>query len=100
MIFPPPKAQYDFIHYALSELAVCGETEMTASRLRSFVESLRDGEQNNSNLIQHLQVFLFHNFQISFKSYKFFFHRSFLSFFGLRNTVVMLSFTNPLSIFT
>ena len=63
---------------------------MTASRLRSFVESLRDGEQNNSNLTQHLQVFLFHSIQIPLKSYKFSF--IFLSiFFELHNTVVMLS---------
>ncbi|CAI8029222.1 Receptor-type tyrosine-protein phosphatase epsilon [Geodia barretti] len=34
------QAQYEFIHQALSELVVCGETEVTASSLRSFTESL------------------------------------------------------------
>jgi protein tyrosine phosphatase len=34
--------QYEFIHHALSELVVCGETEMTASSLRSFTEALNN----------------------------------------------------------
>ena len=40
--FTTPKAQYEFIHYALSELVVCGETEIAAASLRSFTDSLRD----------------------------------------------------------
>ena len=36
------QAQYEFIHHALSELVVCGETEVTATSLRSFTESLRE----------------------------------------------------------
>ena len=33
------QAQYEFIHHALSELVVCGQTEMTASSLRAFIDS-------------------------------------------------------------
>ena len=36
----PLKAQYEFIHHALSELVVCGETEVAASSLKSFTETL------------------------------------------------------------
>ena len=32
------KAQYEFIHHALGELVVCGETEVTASNLKSFTQ--------------------------------------------------------------
>ena len=36
------KAQYEFIHHALSELVVCGETEVAASSLKSFTETLNN----------------------------------------------------------
>ena len=46
------KVQYEFIHYALSELVVCRETEMTASRLRSFMDSVRDpGDTPTSGIV-------------------------------------------------
>ena len=52
------KVQYEFIHYALSELVVCGETEMAASSLKSFTDSLTDPEDTSAiTLIRnHLQV--------------------------------------------
>ncbi|CAI8015243.1 Receptor-type tyrosine-protein phosphatase alpha [Geodia barretti] len=50
--------QYEFIHQALSELVVCGETEVTASSLRSFTESLRDPVTDSGPTLsqQHLKV--------------------------------------------
>ena len=54
------KAQYEFIHYALGELVVCGETEVTASNLKSFTDSLRE-PVNDSGLTlsqQHMKVTL------------------------------------------
>ena len=54
------KAQYEFIHYALSELVVCGETEMTASSLQSFADSLQDSDDESESIYlrHHLQVTL------------------------------------------
>ena len=59
-IFKHVKVQYEFIHYALSELVVCGETEMTASRLRSFMDSVRDpGDTSGITYIRNrLRVYL------------------------------------------
>ena len=59
-IFKHVKVQYEFIHYALSELVVCGETEMTASRLRSFMDSVRDPDDTSgTTYIRHrLRVYL------------------------------------------
>ena len=54
------KAQYEFIHYVLGELVVCGETEVTASNLKSFTDSLRE-PVNDSGLTlsqQHMKVTL------------------------------------------
>ena len=54
------KVQYEFIHYALGELVVCGETEVTASNLKSFTDSLRE-PVNDSGLTlsqQHMKVTL------------------------------------------
>ena len=58
-LFKHVKVQYEFIHYALSELVVCGETEMTASRLRSFMDSVRDPDDTSgTTYIRHrLQVY-------------------------------------------
>ncbi|CAI8036777.1 Tyrosine-protein phosphatase Lar, partial [Geodia barretti] len=52
------QAQYEFIHQALSELVVCGETEVTASGLRSFTESLRDPVTDSGPTLslKHLKV--------------------------------------------
>ena len=53
------KIQYEFIHQALSELVVCGETEVTASGLRSFTESLSSiegGTGGISKAQKHFQV--------------------------------------------
>ena len=52
------KAQYEFIHYALSELVVCGETEIAAANLRSFTDSLRDMAEGSGSTIsqQHMTV--------------------------------------------
>ena len=52
------KAQYEFIHYALSELVVCGETEIVAANLRSFTDSLRDSAEGSGPTIsqQHMTV--------------------------------------------
>ena len=54
------KAQYEFIHHALSELVMCGETEVTASNLRSHAESLREpGEGSGPSVSQqHMTVCL------------------------------------------
>ena len=59
-IFQHVKVQYEFIHYALSELVVCGETEMTASRLRSFMDSVRDPDDTSgiTYIRNRLQVYL------------------------------------------
>ena len=59
-IFKHVKVQYEFIHYALSELVVCGETEMTASRLRSFMDSVRDPDDTSGTayIRNRLQVYL------------------------------------------
>ena len=48
------------MHCALSELVVCGETEVTASHLRSFTESLRDPVGGSGPTLpqQHLKVYL------------------------------------------
>ena len=52
------KAQYEFIHYALGELVVCGETEVTASNLKSFTDSLNNilGSIGASMAKKHIQV--------------------------------------------
>ena len=52
------KAQYEFIHYALSELVVCGETEIVAANLRSFTDSFRDLAEGSGPTIsqQHMTV--------------------------------------------
>ena len=52
------KAQYEFIHYALSELVVCGETEIVAANLRSFIDSLRNLAEGSGSTIsqQHMTV--------------------------------------------
>ena len=49
------QAQYEFIHHALSELVVCGETEMTASSLRAFIDS-HDQESGVTDAQKHMQV--------------------------------------------
>ena len=49
------QTQYEFIHHALSELVVCGETEMTASSLRAFIES-HDQESGVTDAQKHMQV--------------------------------------------
>ena len=49
------QAQYEFIHHALSELVVCGETEMIASNLRAFIES-HDLESEVTDAQKHMQV--------------------------------------------
>ena len=41
----------------MSELVVCGETEMTASRLRSFMDSVRD-PGDTTYIRNRLQVYL------------------------------------------
>ena len=52
------KAQYEFIHYALSELVVCGETEIVVANLRSFTDSFRDSAEDSGPTIsqQHMTV--------------------------------------------
>ena len=52
------KAQYDFIHHALCELVVCGETEVTASNLKSFTDTLNNilGSIGASMAKKHIQV--------------------------------------------
>ena len=52
------KAQYEFIHYALSELVVCGETEIVAANLRSFTDTLNvPGEGSGPSIAQqHMTV--------------------------------------------
>ena len=57
------KAQYEFIHYALSELVMCGETEIAAANLRSFTDSLRDLAEGSGPTIfqQHMRVCLFYD---------------------------------------
>ena len=59
-IFKHVKVQYEFIHYALRELVVCGETEMTASRLRSFMDSVRDPDDTSGTayIRNRLRVYL------------------------------------------
>ena len=49
------QVQYEFIHHALSELVVCGETEVTASSLKTFTKGLkvRDGITESQ---KHYQV--------------------------------------------
>ena len=49
------QTQYEFIHHALSELVVCGETEMTASRLRAFIDS-HNQESGETEAQKHMQV--------------------------------------------
>ena len=52
------QAQYVFIHKALSELLVCGETEVTASNLGAFTDTL-NGQLENSGMTgsqKHFQV--------------------------------------------
>ena len=49
------QTQYEFIHHALSELVVCGETEMTASSLRAFIDS-HDQESGVTDAQKHMQV--------------------------------------------
>ena len=51
------KAQYEFIHYALSELVVCGETEIVAANLRSFTDLLNHDSQPSISQ-QHMNVCL------------------------------------------
>ena len=52
------QAQYEFIHHALSELVVCGETEVTASNLRAFIDSLKTKsmEEEIAGTQKHSQV--------------------------------------------
>ena len=47
-----------FIHHALSELLVCGETEVTASNLRTFADRLKDQLEDSgiTGSQKHLQV--------------------------------------------
>ena len=49
--------QYEFIHHALSELVVCGETEVSASCLRSFTGKLKAVDNAGiTGLQKHFQV--------------------------------------------
>ena len=52
------QAQYRFIHHALSELVVCGETEVTASSLRAFTDRLSDLMEDSgiTGTQKHFQV--------------------------------------------
>ena len=61
MIVFVSQAQYEFIHYALGELVVCGETEVTASNLKSFTDTLNNilGSIGASMAKKHIQVCLY-----------------------------------------
>ena len=50
--------QYEFIHHALSELVVCGETEVAASSLRESIDRLHVQEDDNetTGFQKHFQV--------------------------------------------
>ena len=52
------QAQYEFIHNALSELVVCGETEVTASNLKTYTDKLNDHmeESELTGSQKHFQV--------------------------------------------
>ena len=51
------KAQYVFIHHALSELVVCGETEVAADSLKKMITQLQNGTKNGLTGFQkHFQV--------------------------------------------
>ena len=55
MLLFPIQVQYEFIHHALSELVVCGETEVTASSLKTFTKGLKVGDGITSSE-KHYQV--------------------------------------------
>ena len=52
--------QYEFIHYALSELVVCGETEVAASSLRAFIDRFHVQEEDSeiTGFQKHFQVYI------------------------------------------
>ena len=52
------QAQYKFIHNALSELVVCGETEVTASSLKTYTDKLNDHMEDSelTGSQKHFQV--------------------------------------------
>ena len=53
-----PQPQYIFIHHALSELVVCGETEVEAANLRIKANQLqKETADGITGFQKHFQVF-------------------------------------------
>ena len=49
--------QYEFIHCGLSELVVCGETEMAVANLRITVKNLqKEGDDGMTGFQQQMKV--------------------------------------------
>ena len=57
-LFMYSQRQYKFIHHALSELVVCGETEVTAFDLRTYTDALNEQPDDSGITIarKHYQV--------------------------------------------
>ena len=55
--------QYEFIHCGLSELVVCGETEVAVANLRISVKNLKKkGDDGMTGFQRQMKVYLKHNY--------------------------------------
>ena len=51
--------QYEFVHHILSELVVCGETEVAVTNLRIVISNLQKvTEEGISGFQKHLMVYI------------------------------------------